>query len=559
MKLTSIPKTWKHIKRYRHIITILLKYGFSDIVNVVSSDLILRFGEKFVPRIGHIKAKTKSRAERLRMVFEELGPTFIKVGQMLSMRPDILPPEYLIELQKLQDNVAPLPFEEIKKIIEEKSNQELKNKLKLIDEKPVASASIAQVHTGVLKDGTKVVLKIQRPNIREIIQTDMEILSDLAKIVKKYLKDQLAVDPTLVVKEFNKMIINELNFLHEGRNILKFKNYFKNEPTIYIPTYFQELSNENIIVMEYIDGIKHVNREKLIKHGLNPEIIARNAIRLSMMQIFDFGFFHADPHAGNIIILKNNVISLIDFGNIGYIDQETMGYLADLLIGYIKNDIRKIMRSLELLNIIDSTTNIEDIKYAISLLINEFTNINLSTVSIKELSREIHSLVYNYHLKFPTKLSLMLKALITAEGFGEMLFPEIDIISEIKPHVKTLIRKRYSPIRKIQNMFTNLDEVVLLIEDLPEKTRDILSKMATGKLSIIFEHRNLDGLVKELNKAGSRLSSSLIIASLIIGSSIIIQLPIGYKLFGYPIIGIVGYILAFILGLRLLWDIYKNK
>lgn len=559
MKFSSIPKTWKHLRRYRQILGILVKYGFSDIVNVISSDLVTRFGEKFIPRLKSALTRTTSRAERLRLVFEELGPTFIKVGQALSMRPDLLPPEYIVELQKLQDRVNPLPFEQILSSIKSEGNGELAEFLDRIEEKPIASASIAQVHKATLKSGEQVVLKVQRPGIREQIEIDFEILGDIARMAKKYLRDQIPVDPVEMVREFNKVIHLELNFLREGRNIERFREFFSGDYTIYVPRYYRHLSSDKILVMEYVEGIKASDKERLVEKGLDPKTIAKRGIRLSFRQIFELGLFHADPHGGNILVMDDNVIVPLDFGVVGYVDAEMVDFIADMLKGFVKNDPKIIIRAMERLDIISPSVDISTLKAEIGALVSNFSISRLESYTIEDIASEIFNLAYSFKLKVPTRLSLISKALVTAEGLARMLYPDLRIMNEIKPFVTEIMKKRYSPVVQLRKGITTIDDFALLLEDFPEKMRSILSKASSGQFSIQFEHRNLENLIKELNRSSNRLASALVIAALIIGSSLVIQIPVGPRVLGYPLIGMVGYVLAFIIGIKLLWDIFRSK
>ena len=559
MKLTSIPKTWKHLRRYRQILGILVKYGFSDVVDVISNDLITRFGEKFVPRLRTTLTKTASRAERLRLVFEELGPTFIKAGQTLSMRPDLLPPEYIAELQKLQDRVNPIPFEQILASIESEGNGKLAGCLSRIEEKPIASASIAQVHKATLKTGDEVVLKVQRPGIRRQVEIDIEVLSDIARVAKKYLKDQISVDPVEVVKEFDKVIHRELNFLREGRTIERFREFFSGDRTVYVPRYYHWLSSDKILVMEYVGGIKASDKERLLEKGFDPEIIAKRGVRLSFRQIFELGLFHADPHGGNILVIGDNVIVPLDFGIVGYVDAEMIDFIADMLKGFVKNDPKIIIRAMERMDMISSSTDVPALKAEIGELISNFSGSRLDTYSIEDIASEIFNLAYSFKLKVSTRLSLMSRALVTAEGLARMLYPELKVLDEIKPFVTEIIKRRYNPFVKLKKGFTNIDDLALLMEDFPGKMRSILSKASSGQFSIQFEHRNLENLISELNRSSNRLASALVIAALIIGSSLVIQLPVGPKVLGYPLIGMAGYVLAFIIGIKLLWDIFRSK
>ncbi|MCK4448806.1 MAG: AarF/ABC1/UbiB kinase family protein, partial [Candidatus Marinimicrobia bacterium] len=275
MKLTSIPRTWRHLRRYNQVIKILLKYGFDEVVDAASKDLIIRFGEKFIPRLRSKKKLGTSRAERLRKAIEELGPTFIKMGQVLSMRPDIIPPDFAYELQKLQDDVTPIPFEEVEKVIQNELKSDPYEIFTEISKKPLAAASIAQVHRGKFKDGKNIVLKVQRPGTRAVIDVDIEILGDLARVLSKYFQDKLIQDPIAILNEFDKSIHRELDFIQEGKNISRFKRNFDKDPTVFFPSYYSEYSTSKLLVMDYVDGIKASDINMIEEAGLDRKEIAK--------------------------------------------------------------------------------------------------------------------------------------------------------------------------------------------------------------------------------------------------------------------------------------------
>jgi len=559
MKLTSIPRTWRHLRRYNQVIKILLKYGFDEVVDAASKDLIIRFGEKFIPRLRSKKKLGTSRAERLRKAIEELGPTFIKMGQVLSMRPDVIPPDFAYELQKLQDDVTPIPFEEVEKVVQNELKSDPYEIFTEISKEPLAAASIAQVHRGKFKDGKNIVLKVQRPGTRAVIDVDIEILGDLARVLSKYFQDKLIQNPIAILNEFDKSIHRELDFIQEGKNISRFKRNFDKDPTVFFPLYYSEYSTSKLLVMDYVDGIKASDINMIEEAGLDRQTIAKRGTRLSFRQIFEFGFFHADPHSGNMMVLPDNVIAPLDYGMVGQIDEETIDHLGDLIVGVTRKDIRRIIRAIEHLGIIDYTVDTGALKTDITNIIENYYETPLKELQLRFLMNDFFKIVQSYRLTLPPRLSLALKAVLTAEGLGRMLYPDFDIISEMRPYLNKIIMRRYDPRRKFREGVLLFDDISLLVEDFPKKMRTIINKAASGKFTIQFEHRNLERLVGELGKSSNRLSAALIISALIMGSSFVIQTSIGPKLFGYPLIGIIGFLLASILGLKLIWDIFRSR
>jgi len=555
----KIGRTYRHIQRYRQILGILLKYGFSEVVDIVRKDLVGRFGNKIIPLLGKGVDTSMSRAERLRFAAEELGPAFVKLGQILSMRYDIVPADIGNELQKLQDEVTPFPFEQVQNIIEQELHQNPDDIFKSLDVEPIAAASIAQVHRATLLTGEQVVLKVQRPEIRAIIDVDLEILADLAVILERHSKNTVISNPTAIVAEFNRSIHRELDFLSEGRNIQRFGRLFVDDPTVHIPTIYPNVSTSRLLVMDYIDGVKASNLEEIENRGLDSTIIALRGTQFILRQIFEFGFFHADPHPGNIMVLDDNIIAPLDYGMVGILDESTIDELGNLLTGVVHKDIRRIVKALNFLGIAKNIKDNNVLQADLSDFIGRYYEIPLKQLQVSMLLKEIFEIARIHQMVIPANLSLMLKALVTIEGLGRTLYPDFDMVSEVRPYIKRIMLRRYDPRRKIRRLSVLLDDFYRLFEEFPYGLRGILDKLERGELKVRFEHHNLENIAKEFNRSSNRISAALIIASLIIGSSLVLQVSMGPNLFGFPLLGIAGYLLASILGLILLWSIFRSK
>jgi ubiquinone biosynthesis protein len=559
MTFKPLPRTFRHLKRYHQIIRVLLNYGFNDLVNIASRNLQFHFGGKFAPPTKpKIDKNIGSRAERLRSAIEELGPTFIKMGQILSMRSDIIPKDIAFELQKLQDEVEPISFEEIEKVISEEIEGDPYKIFSKIERESLAAASISQVHRAKLADSSDVVIKVQRPGVREVIDADIEILKDLTRVLQKYFREQFVQNPIGVVEEFDKTIHRELDFRLEGRNISRFKQFFQNDPEIFVPHYYPDYSTSKILVMDYVDGIKASNIQAIEKAGLDREIIARNGAHISFRQIFEFGFFHADPHAGNVMVLPRNVIALLDYGMVGQIDEKTIDLFGDLLIGFIRKDVLRILRALEKLGVtFNADTRV--LKSEIENIINNYYGSSLQEIQITTLMNDFFDITKRYNITVPSHLSLALKTLITVEGLVRILYPDFDIVTEMQPFISKVILRKYDPRRMIKEGSYVIDDIIDLASELPKNVQTIVNKAASGNFSIQFEHRNLQNLVDELKRSSTRLSTALIIAALVVGSSLLIQVPIGKTIFGYPVMGVIGYLIAALLGLNLIWNIFRSR
>lgn len=552
MQVRRMTGTYRNIKRYRQIMFVFFRYGFDDVIDRLGILHFIHLGRRIIPKLNARELETITTAERLRFALEELGPTFIKLGQMLSVRPDLIPERFVVEFQKLQDEVPPFPVEQASAKIEKHLGAPIKQMFTYFDENPLAAASIAQVHRAVLHSGEEVVVKIQRPDIRRIIETDLNIFNNIAGLIEKYIQESEFYSPRLIVEEFAKTIRRELDFIREGRNIDRFRRNFEGDKTVYVPNVFWEFTTDHILTMEYIDGIKASELDKLEKAGYDRKQIAFNGAQAILKQIFEHGFFHADPHPGNIFVLQNNVIAPLDYGMMGSIDNEQKEAIGNMLIGVVKKDIKRILRVFQSLGILDDVSDIKNLKLDVEDFLDRYYEVPLSQLDIGKIIIELTDVIRNNRIKLPADLMLMAKAMVTEEGVGRNLDPDLDFMTLAKPYVRKIMLRRFDPRYQFKEFTFAFDDFNSLLKVFPSEFREIIAKIKNGDLKIKFEHHGLEGFVDELEKLGNRLSLSLIITGLIIGSSLIIQLDKGPYIFGLPVIGMLGYLIAAILGLLLI-------
>ena len=558
MQVSKLTRTYQNIKRYRQIFTILLRYGFDDVLGRLKIDYYIQLGKKIIPKFKAQKIENKTTAERLRLALEELGPTFIKLGQMLSVRPDLMPENFIREFQKLQDEVPPFSTEQAKAEVESQLGKPVEELFNSFDDVPLAAASIAQVHRAEKKDGKQVAVKIQRPNIRSVIESDLNILFDLAGLMEMHIPEIELYNPLGIVQEFAKSIRREVDFIQEARNIDRFRRNFEDDETVYVPQVYWELTTERVLTMEYIDGIKISELDKLESAGLDRKIIAINGAKAILKEVFEHGFFHADPHPGNIFVLPNNVIALIDYGMMGSLDEELMEAAGNLLTGIVKKDINKIIRVFTDIGIMENELDIRGLKLDLTDFLDRYYQVPLSQLDVGKIINELTEIIRKHHIMLPTDLTLMAKAMVTEEGVGRSLYPDFDMITMAKPYVEKIMVRKLDPRRHLKEFASTLDDFNRLIKILPVEIRAIVTKIKKGELNIKFEHKGLEHFISELDKASNRLSFSMIIAALIIGSSFIVQLDKGPLIFGFNVIGILGYLIAAFLGLWLVIAIIRT-
>lgn len=557
-KIGIIGRTYRHMQRYRQILTVLFRNGFGDLVNILKIEQYIEIGLQMISRKRREKIETLTRAERVRMVLEELGPTFIKMGQILSTRPDLLPVEFLRELEKLQDHVPPFEYTQVEAIIKAELGTPLGDVFKDFEEAPLASASIGQVHRARLADGEAVVVKIQRPDIRKVVEVDLEIMLHLATLMEKHLEGWEIQRPTKIVAEFARTLEKELDYTIEASHMERFAMQFLNDSRVYVPKVYREVSTDRILTMEYINGIKASEIALLEKANLDRYEIARLGLDLIMKQIFIYGFFHADPHPGNVFVLPGNVICYIDFGMMGRIGREDRETFADLVVNIAGRDEKKITKALLRLTVCEEEPDIDSLEKNVSEFIDLHFNRPLKELDLGKLLHQLLDMVAKHRLGVPPDLFLMIKALSTVEGLGRLLDPDLDVAEQAAPFVKRIQMDRLNPKRIAGDFFDSGTELLNLIKEIPGEVRKILRQAREGKIKIEFEHRGLEPMFSTYDRVSNRLAFAIVLASLIIGSSLIVFSGIPPKWHEIPIIGLAGFSVAGAMGFWLLITILRR-
>ncbi|MHC1600670.1 MAG: ABC1 kinase family protein [Candidatus Methanospirareceae archaeon] len=557
-----ISRTYRHVNRYREIIAILVKYGFGDILAKLELQKHLEFGKGFILGKAATEIAALSRWERVRMALEELGPTFVKFGQIMSTRPDMIPQELISELEKLQDKVPPFSTEDAKRIIEEELGSSVDNIFKDFTDPPLAAASIAQVHKAVLSNGEEVAIKVQRPDIDRIVEVDLEIMLHVATLIEKHLKELEIVHPVEIVEEFARVIRKELDFRIEAAHIERFAINFQADMTIHVPHVYRELSSGKVLTMEFIGGIKVSDITKaevqVQNSKINPKVVASRGADLVLKQIFEHGFFHADPHPGNIKVLKDNVICFLDYGMMGSLSVRHREDLADILIGIINKDERKITKTILKLSGDIQIGDSERLESDIAELIEVYAYCTLKELEIGSLLHRIAKVVAGCRLKVPRDFYLLAKALVTIEGVGRELDPDFNTVEHAEPFAKKLITDRMSPRRLIEDFYHSATEASLLMRDLPAEAREMLALIKQGEAKIKFEHRGLDPMLKTFEQVNNRMVFAIVLASLVVGSALIVLSGVPPKWQEIPVIGIMGFLGAGIMGFWLLFSILRH-
>ncbi|MFH1037122.1 MAG: AarF/ABC1/UbiB kinase family protein [PVC group bacterium] len=557
-KLTGISRTYLHVNRYRQILQVLFKYGFGELLDTLKIEQIVELGLQKISRKRRERIETLTGPQRFRLALEELGPTFVKLGQVLSTRPDLIPLSLITELAKLQDEVPPFPFEEVQSIIETETGKTPEELFQQFEKEPSAAASIGQVHRATLKDGTDVMVKVQRPGIKRTIEIDLEIMLHLAGLMERHLAELQVIRPSRIVEEFARTLGEEIDYTLEASHVERFSDQFKAEETIRVPRLYREFSSERILTLEDIRGIKASDVEELRRKGYDCALLARRGADLMMKQIFEFGFFHADPHPGNIFILPDNIICYIDFGMMGRINRHDREDFGDLLMAIVGKNEKKTVEMVLALTDHDAEPDRETLERDIAGFIDQNLYQPLKYLELGKVLQQLLELATAHHLTIKPNFFLMMKALSQVESLGVKLDPDFEIISRAKPFVTRLEMARLSPKRIAGELFESGAELLSLLRDIPAEVRSILKLTRGGNLKIIFQHRGLDRILSTLDRSSNRVAFAIVLAALVVGSSLIVHAGVPPKWNGIPIIGVIGFLVAGIMGFWLLITIIRH-
>ncbi|MGD1999759.1 MAG: AarF/ABC1/UbiB kinase family protein [Desulfobacterales bacterium] len=557
-KIGVIGRTYRNLNRYRQILAVLLKYGFGDLLELLKLDQYVAAGLQLISKKQPIKVEKLTRPQGLRMALEELGPTYIKLGQILSTRPDLIPVDFLQELSKLQDKVPPFPAHAARKIIETELGVMPENLFTQFDDTPLASASIGQVHRAQLQDGREVALKVQRPGIQKVIEVDLEIMLHLATLMEHHIEELAFHRPIKIVEEFARTLEKELDYLLEAANMERAALNFSDDPSTYIPAVFRELSTTRVLTTECVKGIKVSDIGQLDVAGLDRKLITTRGADILLRMIFEHGFFQADPHPGNIFVLPDNVICLIDFGMVGSVDRQTRETFVDLLDGIVKKDAPKVA------NVLLQLTDWEEEpdSRAFEIDVTDFMAYHLfrplKDVRIGKLLHHLLELASRHRLRIPPNIFLMMKSMTTVEGVARILDPEFDLFSQVAPFIRSVLLERYSPQRLSTDAFQMTADLIKFTRRFPQDLLDIARQVRRQQLCLKIEDRGLERTLSTHDQISNRLSFSIIIAALIIGSALIVISEIPPLFYGISLIGIIGFTAAALMGIWLLVAILRK-
>ncbi len=541
-----------HLRRFKDIVVTLFRYGFDDVVERLDLP-----GKVLFEKIRKVD-REMTTWQRIRSMLDDLGPTYIKFGQIMSLRPDLIPHPLILELRKLQDEVAPVDYEVVRELVEKNLQRPITEIFSNFEEKPLAAASLAQVHRAVLRDGRQeVAVKVQRPRIRHVIGTDLYLLEMIAKQLDDRMETAQTWDLPNLVQEVKKTLLRELDFTREARHMKICRNNLDESQKVYIPQVYESCSTERVLAMELVQGTKM--KDLALDHQIDREVLAKEGLRLTVKQILEDGFFHADPHPGNLMILDDNILCLLDWGMVGRLTRRTRYELIDLINAVVDKDSERILMILINLTQADGSVISRRMEREILDILDIYHSLPIQELNLGQLLLDITTMLRENRLKVPGDLAIMIKALLTAEGTARQLYPELNVIAEAEPYVKRLALERWKPLVLWQDLRRNMYNFISLQRQLPRRLNQIIEKVDRGELNIRFQHENLGGIRSTLENITNRLTFGIIIAALIVASSMIITTGVKPLLFGFPALGIIGYLVSGVLGLWLVFNIIRSR
>ncbi|OGD29534.1 hypothetical protein A2W60_00195 [Candidatus Azambacteria bacterium RIFCSPHIGHO2_02_46_12] len=560
MEILNLKSKVEDLNRLRQIITVLFEAGFGFIIDRLRLrylvPLRLRLSQRFKRLKAPAKPEIKPPQVRLRESFEKLGPSFMKLGQILSLRPDLVGFEYAKELEKLQSRAATFSFEQVEKIIQKEFGRPIETLFKSFEKKAFAAASLAQVHRAVLKDGTQAAVKVQRPNIEETIKKDIHILFFLAFLLEKYIPESKPLRPTQVVKEFAAWTMRELDFKVEATNTERFRYNLKDEPDIKIPKVYWDLTSQKVLTMEFVDGVKLDEEERLAKMKLSRELLASNAVKVLLKQFLIDGFFHADPHPGNFFVLKNNIICLHDFGMVGYVSPEMRSEMVSYFMSFINQDMENSLKHLLDVAEVREGSDVEGFKQEVSSILSAWfyspAKESIATSFFKAISASV-----KYNIVFPSNLVLLGKAMLATEAMAKRFYPKFDFNEQFAAFVGMVYRSAFDPRAAAKDFQDNMFDYLAFLKKLPEHTLKLLEKFEKGDIGVKINIEEFIEVKEEIDRQNDVRILAGLTAITLLTSALVMNIEEA-RIFGISL-GRIGLLIGFVLIIWLFNLVRKNK
>lgn len=546
-------KQQRKLKRSARLISVLSKYGFKDLLARMNS------GSKPM-EISRNPDEVISKGtvyERIRLVLEELGPTFVKLGQTFSNREDLLPPELVQELQKLQDKVDTVEMD-VEEIMEAEFSITVSDHFLKIEKQPLATASIAQVYKAVLADGTDVILKIKKPDVQSIIEDDLLLIKDLEKLVSSYSEIGEKLNLKQAIYTFEKSLLEEVSLINEKENILQFRRNFKNHKETYVPRVYEEFSNNTVLCMEFIDGIKVTDKAGLLAHNIDPVTISEVGLRLFISQILDYGFFHADPHAGNILVQKDGKVVFIDFGAVGKIPPNDKEVLENMIVSFVAKNPHKIVRYLKKMAVSYQIPDDRRFENDVEEILDFVHSTSLKEIDPQSVINKMKDVLKDNRLYMPDYFYLLFKGIGLIEGVGRTINPDLDVVKSLHPYTKKILAKKISPKNIVKTGMDRMMSFTDTMDEIPKELRSVLQKLDENKFTVTSEIRNIDKTNQLIKSGIINLMLAMVLGANIISTAIVFVSGSGPEIGEMSLLALLGFIFSLVLIIIILLRITRK-
>ncbi|MDO9225437.1 MAG: AarF/UbiB family protein [Pseudomonadota bacterium] len=547
----------RDLPRLHEITSVLIRYGWGDVVRLMGLARVLERAGRLLHWQTSSDISRLDLPVRIRLALTDLGPTFVKLGQVLATRVDVFPPAWIEEFERLHSHVPPVPFEELRPRLEARWGKPVEAVFASFETVAFAAASIAQVHRATLHDGTRVVVKVRRPNIEEKIEADLRLLVHLAKLLELEVQDSRRYHPVQIVGQLRRSLTREQDLIMEARNLDIFGKRFADDPCVHIPKVYWVYCGDDVNVQEELVGIDGNDFARARAEGYDLKLLAARGADAVLKMILIDGYFHADPHPGNVIYMPGNVVGIMDFGMVGRVTDVRREQLIDFLQAVVSKD------EMGMLNVLsnwagDAEIDESRLAYDLSEFVFSYDNLALKDIRVGPLLADVTAVMRENNLAMPPDLTLLFKALITLEGLGYQLDPDFHMVDQLSPFVQRVLEARYAPAAIGKRARHGLKELADVLFGLPRDVARLFRQARRGRLRIDLDLKRLDHFGLQLNQAANRLTMGVLTASLVVGSSIIMTINTGPMLFDLPLFGLIGFLVAFFNSVWIVLSIWRS-
>lgn len=544
----------KNLNRGREVITVFVNYGFGDVLQRLGLLSYLKWGRRMLSSKQQEEVETLTTARRIRLALQDLGPTFVKFGQVLSTRPDLIPADLICELANLQERVPPFSLEEVHKQIQGEFGKPATELFAEFQEEPLAAGSLGQVHIARDHQGRKLAVKIRRPRVIQEVERDLSLMMEIAQLAERHVPELKLFDPVGLVNHFTRTIRRELNYEREARTIRDFSRMFAEDTTLHVPFVDESLSTDAVLTMEFISGVRIDDVEKLRSMGIAPETIARKGAQIFIRQAFDFGLFHGDPHPGNIRVEPNGRIALLDYGMVGFLTESKRDEFIDLFLAITRHDAETAVRIIQNLGHASQSVETSLLQADVRDFIDSYYGVELGKLKVGRLLNDFISILSNHGLQCPGDMMLLIRAIVTLEGVGRQLDPTFNLSEVLAPVIERLIKQRYDPKKIAERAVADVKHLLKTAHDLPLHLGRTLKKASEDDLKVQFEHKGLDRLINEFDRSSNRVVVGLVVSSLVVSTALIVRVSTNESRW----VAIPLFLASGLLSLWLVWGILRS-